>query len=187
MLVYCVFAGHQTRSSLPELSPFLSSSDASLFFSCDCTRSFTTANRQPLWNQLLSHCFHGDGGCAPVGLSNAPTSKSSNAFRNYPLFFNLLRTLLLSFAFSCTFQKINSFIFKLFRTLCQKTQGWGTFSLPILSLPGACEPAGECLQFFQLSTFNLQLSTSSVRHSSIAHGTPVTVHPLAGGALSSVN
>src|SRR5260370_21720796 len=40
----------------------------------------------------------------------------------YPLCFQILAH---SFALFCTLQKLNSFLFKRFRTLCQKYRGWG--------------------------------------------------------------
>src|SRR5260370_12465672 len=42
-----------------------------------------------------------------------------------PFVFILLRTLFRSFAFFCTNQKLNSFLFNRFRTLSQKRPGWG--------------------------------------------------------------
>src|SRR5713101_1767610 len=45
--------------------------------------------------------------------------------RGIPFLFTLLRTLLHFFAFSCTCQKLNSFLFNRFRTLCAKHPGWG--------------------------------------------------------------
>jgi hypothetical protein len=43
-------------------------------------------------------------------------------FPGYPLSFHALAH---SFALFCIPQKLNSFIFKRFRTLCKKTGGWG--------------------------------------------------------------
>ncbi len=77
--------------------------------------------------------IHFDGGCAP------PCSPSHDHhpfvrisyLRPYilspiPFLFTHLRTLLRYFAFSCTHQICNSFLFKRFRTLWQKHLGWGT-------------------------------------------------------------
>ena len=41
-------------------------SDLSPFFSHCCALLPTTANQQLLWNQLLLHSFHHDGGCTPL-------------------------------------------------------------------------------------------------------------------------
>ena len=90
MLYFAVFVGHQTRSSLPELSRFLPPSGSSLFFSCDCTLFFTMANRQTLWNHLLSHCFRRDGGCAPSRPVGPSDRQRSNVFRTYPFSFHTL-------------------------------------------------------------------------------------------------
>ena len=45
-----------------------------------------------------------------------------DVFPIYPLFFHIHAH---SFALFCTLQKLNSFLFKRFRTLCQKYRGWG--------------------------------------------------------------
>src|SRR6266567_8284264 len=42
-----------------------------------------------------------------------------------PFLFKFLRTLLHFFALFCTGQRLNSFVFNQFRTLCQKHRGWG--------------------------------------------------------------
>src|SRR6266851_1920026 len=65
MLFFLVFATHQSRSSLPARSSFLSCSHSSLFFSEDCALFSATALSQPLAYQTLPHSFHRDGGCTP--------------------------------------------------------------------------------------------------------------------------
>src|SRR6267378_4015253 len=75
-----------------------------------------TAAPQPVCNQSLTHSFYLDGGGYPSSRpANLRTFCRSNWFPGYPL----------SFAFFCTPQKPNSFIFKRFRTLCKKTGGGG--------------------------------------------------------------
>jgi hypothetical protein len=49
--------------------------------------------------------------------------RRSSIFRHIPFSFKPLRTLLHSFALSCTRAKLNSFVFSQLRTLCPKTRG----------------------------------------------------------------
>src|SRR5882672_5330753 len=85
-----------------------------------------TAAPQPLCNQSVTHSFYLDGGCIcpPVAL---PSRQRSSRM---PIPCSLSPLFSISCALFCTFlnpQKLNSFIFKRFRTLRQKTQspGWG--------------------------------------------------------------
>src|ERR1700741_2504000 len=122
MLPFRVFAGHQTRSSLPELSLFPPPSGPSPFFSCDCTLFFSTASRQPLWNQLLAHCFRGDRGCALPDLSDVQTgSVRSNVFRTYHFSFHTL-------AHSLARSKTQLFSQSIPHSLPENSGGGGTFS-----------------------------------------------------------
>ena len=57
-----------------------------------------------------------------------PSSSATPPFSPYPpipFLFKFLRTLLHFFALFCTGQRLNSFVFNQFRTLCQKHRGWG--------------------------------------------------------------
>src|ERR1700757_5105394 len=118
MLYFAVFAGHQTRSSLPELSRFLPSG-SSLFFSCDCTLFLTAANRQTLWNHLLSHCFRRDGGCAP----SRPVGRS-NRHRSFQRVSDLSFFLLHSCALFGTVKNSTLFFSRDSALLARKTPGW---------------------------------------------------------------
>src|SRR5712692_3078040 len=112
---------------LPHLSPLLPTRYG---------HSYTTAARQPLCNQSVTHSFHRDGGCTPRWLSPRDRDPYSLPATHLKFsLFKLLRTLLRFFAFFCTCQKLNSFLFNRFRTLWQKHPGWGVL------LPRAC-PAG---------------------------------------------
>jgi len=127
---------------LPRLSPLLPYSYG---------HSYTTATHQPLCNQSVTHSFDLHGGVPssrsrlPIPHSLSPTCPLQNAcfalrmvLRNRPKVPTLsdgipflvtpLRTLSHFFAFFCTHQKFNSFLFKRFRTLCKKHRGW----VPIL-------------------------------------------------------
>ena len=71
--------------------------------------------------------IHFDGGCAPSLLTlSRPRPLRPYILSPIPFLFTHLRTLLRYFAFSCTHQICNSFLFKRFRTLWQKHPGWGT-------------------------------------------------------------
>src|SRR5229473_7469057 len=102
------------------------------------------------------------GGMGYLPISNGfdfPTFNRSNDSSIYPLSFHTLGH---SFALFCTPQKINSFIFKRFRILRQKTQPprvgeGGQISLPASPGPGKFDPVKVAL---------------SMR--STGHATPVT-------------
>src|SRR5258708_14014214 len=82
-----------------------------------------TAAPQPVCNQSLTHSFYLDGDGYPSSRpANLRTFYRSNVFPGYPLSFHAFAH---SFALFCIPQKLNSFIFKRFRTLCKKTGGWG--------------------------------------------------------------
>src|SRR6266852_5627519 len=97
---------------LPHLSPLLPTPYG---------HSYTTATHQPLCNQFVTHSFHRDGGCT------TPLLGASTAYALLPIhyLFKYVRTLLHFFALFCAYQKLNSFLFKRFRTLCKKPPGWG--------------------------------------------------------------
>ena len=87
--------------------------------------TLATAAPQPFCNQSVTHSFYLDGGYTP--LCAAPTTAIlSNAYPMFPISF-IFQSRAHSFALFCAPQKLNSFIFKRFRTLRQKTQppGWG--------------------------------------------------------------
>src|SRR6266849_3784829 len=66
-------------------------------------------------------------GCTPSLLSlSQPRPLRPYILSPIPFLFTHLRTLLRYFAFFCTHQICNSFLFKRFRTLWQKHPGWGT-------------------------------------------------------------
>jgi len=121
-----------------------------------------TAAPQPLCNQSVTHSFYLDGGCIcpPVAL---PSRQRSSRM---PIPCSLSPLFSISCALFCTFlnpQKLNSFIFKRFRTLRQKTQP-----------PGV----GEGVR--QLSASSCSFLGNSARPKgatfSRRHGTPVTSH-----------
>jgi len=72
-----------------------------------------TGNMYLLFFQSLLPSFYCDGGC------RVPTLQNLDYLPPIPFHFKLLRTL---FAFFCTHQKLNPFVFKRFRTLRQKTK-----------------------------------------------------------------
>src|SRR5229473_2641221 len=87
--------------------------------------TLATAAPQPFCNQSVTHSFYLDGGYTP--LCAAPTTAIlSNAYPMFPISF-IFQSRAHSFALFCAPQKLNSFIFKRFRTLRQKTEppGWG--------------------------------------------------------------
>jgi hypothetical protein len=112
----------------------------------------------PLYAQQLTKCssrnsfilktIHFDGGVwGTLPISNVSTFKRSNDSSIYPLSFH---TLAHSFALFCTPQKLNSFIFKRFRTLRQKTQPpgvgeRGTNLTPCVSRTGKFDPVKVAL------------------------------------------
>ena len=59
------------------------------------------------------------------------TFRRSSIFRHIPFSFKPLRTLLRSFALSCTHAKLNSFVFSQLPTLCPKNARWGVLGRPI--------------------------------------------------------
>src|SRR5258708_21297716 len=82
--------------------------------------TLATAAPQPLCHQSVTHSFYLDGGYTP--LCAAPTKAILlNAYLNFPISF-IFQSRAHSFALFCAPQKLNSFIFKRFRTLRQKTQ-----------------------------------------------------------------
>src|SRR5882762_21595 len=81
-----------------------------------------TAVPQPLCNQSVTHSFYLDGGMPAMALPHDSDPLDCLFFSPYLLYFQYLEN---SFAFFCITQKINSFIFKRFRTLCEKNGGWG--------------------------------------------------------------
>src|SRR5712692_11895587 len=102
---------------LPHLSPLLPYSYG---------HSYTRATHQPLCNQSLTHSSYRDGGCTPHWLSPRDRDPYSLPATHLKLsLFKLLRTLLRFFAFFCTCQKLNSFLFNRFCTLCEKPPGAG--------------------------------------------------------------
>ena len=84
---------------------------------------FSTIYALPIL-QVLSFDIHACNGGVypPPSYSDVQTCGRSNVFPNYPLSF---QTLAHSFAHFCTCQKLNSFIFKRFRTLRAKHPGRG--------------------------------------------------------------
>ncbi len=99
---------------LPHLTPL---------FPYSYGHSYTTATHQPLCNQSFTHSFYLDGGCTlPLALPSRPRSLLTTHYPPQVLSFH---TLAHSFAHFCTHQKLNSFIFNRFRTLCEKHGGWG--------------------------------------------------------------
>src|SRR6266852_5594922 len=134
---------------LPHLSPLLPTPYG---------HSYTTATHQPLCNQFVTHSFHRDGGCTTPssGLQlPMPYSLSTISF-----LFKYVRTLLHFFALFCAYQKLNSFLFKRFRTPCKKTPGVGvgpripafpdwlssTASDKIASLPTPCRQMDRAIE-----------------------------------------
>src|ERR1700682_2874577 len=82
-----------------------------------------TAAPQPLCNQPVTHSFYLDGGwIPPVALPSRQRSLECLSHVPYLLYFQSRAH---SFALFCTPQNLNPFIFKRFRTLRQKTRGWG--------------------------------------------------------------
>src|SRR5882762_4492902 len=111
-----------------------------------------TAAPQPVCNQSLTHSFYLDGDGYPSSRpANLRTFYRSNVFPGYPLSFH---TLAHSFALFCIPQKLNSFIFKRFRTLCKKTGGWG-----ISAIRKFCGVLGN-------STWSKWATLSAPRHAS---------------------
>src|SRR5216683_1969190 len=100
---------------LPHLSPLLPTPYG---------HSYTTAAPQPLCNQSVTHSFDLDGGCVPPpALPLHPIPILSRAKPRDPLSFYILAH---SFALFCARAKLNSFVFRRFRTLCKKnTPGVG--------------------------------------------------------------
>jgi|SRR6267378_3064078 len=83
-----------------------------------------TVAPKPLCNQSVTHSFYLDGGCIPVHTPPWRSPHDSDPLEclshvPYLLYFQSRAH---SFALFCTPQKLNSFIFKRFRTLLQKTQ-----------------------------------------------------------------
>jgi hypothetical protein len=116
-----------------------------------------TAAPQPLCNQSVTHSFDLDGGYTPLCGAVPTTAIPSSAYTLTPyLFYFQSRTH--SFALSCTSQKLNSFIFKRFRTLPQKTQP-----------PGVGRDTSAYCSFLRNSVRSKWATLS-------AHGTPVTSH-----------
>jgi hypothetical protein len=129
MLPSRVVATHQSRSSQPALFSFPPCSHASLFFPEDHVPSSATGAPQPFVYQSLPHSFHRDGGCTPLppvcDVQKFRPADGSTCFRAIPCVFKFLRTLLYFFALFCTHARLNPFIFKRFRTLCEKPPRWG--------------------------------------------------------------
>ena len=85
--------------------------------------TLATAAPQPFCNQSVTHSFYLDGGYTP--LCAAPTTAIlSNAYPMFPISF-IFQSRAHSFALFCAPQKLNSFIFNRFRTLCKKKRGQG--------------------------------------------------------------
>ena len=143
MLAWVVIDRTYSRQFLPK-----SSSPRTLYLCVEFSDSFrptsvvpttyalplATAAPQPLCNQSVTHSFYLDGGWIPQWryphvsdplecLSHVP----------YLLYFQSRAH---SFALFCTPQKLNSFIFKRFRTLCKKTGGGGIWSKGATPLHG---------------------------------------------------
>jgi hypothetical protein len=94
----------------------------------------------PYWYVATTYllCFsllrkhRGCGGILPILVLRVVLAMGTR-YITQVLFFHSLAH---SFARSCTHQKLNSSVFKRFRTLCTKNWGWGAFpSLPTYSLP----------------------------------------------------
>src|SRR5712692_3466284 len=142
MVAWVVINRQRTRQSPPSFFPRSHShfgSHASLI--SEKTTPFVSYTYvepilQPFCFQILA-CNGGSvlpsGSRLPIAYPLSSTCPEQS--RGIPFLFTLLRTLLHFFAFSCTCQKLNSFLFNRFRTLCAKHPGWGVL------LPRAC-PAG---------------------------------------------
>src|SRR6266478_7749375 len=99
---------------LPHLSPLLPTPYG---------HSYTTDAPQPLCNQSVTHSFDLDGGCVPPpALPLHPIPILSRAKPRDPLSFHILAH---SFALFCARAKLNSFVFRRFRTPCKNTPGVG--------------------------------------------------------------
>ena len=111
------------RRSVPYSSSFVSYS-SKLFCTRQNLNSFlfkrfrTLCQKHPGWGE----------GLRPFDVWTFRPSDVPTCFRaiHYPLSF---QTLAHSFALFCTHQKLNSFLFKRFHTLCEKHPGWGEGSL----------------------------------------------------------
>jgi hypothetical protein len=78
--------------------------------------------------------------------------------------FKSLRTLLHNFAFSCTHQKLNSFVSKQFRTLYPKTRG-----IPRTPLGAGCI-SGESTNYLLMSSFASSRFSNGWRKGFVASG-----------------
>jgi hypothetical protein len=99
---------------LPHLSPLLPVAYA---------LPLVTAAPQPLCNQSVTHSFYLDGGYTP--LRRSQHDRDPLECLSHVLYLLYFQSRAHSFALFCTPQKLNSFIFKRFRTLSQKHPGWG--------------------------------------------------------------
>jgi hypothetical protein len=72
---------------------------------------------EPIFQPLCFQIHACDGGVYPPQAANLRTFHRCNVFPSYPLSFHAFAH---SFALFCTRAKLNSFIFKRFRTLCKK-------------------------------------------------------------------
>src|SRR6267378_2354005 len=125
-----------------------------------------TVAPKPLCNQSVTHSFYLDGGCIPVHTPPWRSPHDSDPLEclshvPYLLYFQSRAH---SFALFCTPQKLNSFIFKRFRTLLQKTQPPGGVGEGVRQLS-----ASSCS--FLGNSARPKWATFSRRHS-----TPVTSH-----------
>src|SRR6267143_409912 len=84
-----------------------------------------TAAPQPLCNQSVTHSFYLDGGCIRPPWRCRHDSDPLECLSHVP-YLLYFQSRAHSFALFCTPQKLNSFIFKRFRTLCKKTGGGGS-------------------------------------------------------------
>jgi hypothetical protein len=157
--------------------------------------SLSIADSRPPWSylhtgtlpQLISSICHsyentwGVGGFFPFW--NVPTygskpsrsaaaevstrSGHSTCLPPIPFLFKILRTVLRDFAFSCTRQKLNSFVSKRFRTLYPKT--WGNLTLP-------CELNASQLSqpdYLLMSSFASNRFSSGSRKGFVVSGAPL--------------
>jgi len=128
---------HQLRPYLTAPSPFLSSLHSNPFDSSDCALFSATATSQPFAYQSLTHSFHRDGGGPPLAASwilfTPSRSGEGPLITHHCSSFLCFHTLAHSFALFCTSAKLNSFVFKRFRTLWQKYPGVGSTTIPARS------------------------------------------------------
>jgi hypothetical protein len=133
MLWFRVFGTHQSQPSLFARSPFLLTLYSNSFFSIDYALFSQRPHLNPLHFNHFRTLFIAMEG-VPLAIQSADLSTS---FRAILLPLKLLRTLLHDFALFCAHQKLNSFVFSRFCTLCQKTRGtYPLVPLAPVSMPG---------------------------------------------------